>query len=193
MAYTGTDLNKAEKGYVDEQDQALQDQIDLADFVTELDANDFDAGSYFKVEDDGSGTNNVFVPKSISEMKADLGFPIKRYKAKWSQLTTYEPYLSKEYVNEFDTLLATVLNAPFYNSTMFTRTDVGTYTLAIGGVDGLPAMSVLDVQIINFDNDNTKYITLNKSGTSLIIQNHLISDDSLVDGFELFVIINKWE
>ena len=47
----------------------------IATPIVSLNANDFDAGVYFKVEDDGSGTNNVFVPKTIAEMKADLGVP----------------------------------------------------------------------------------------------------------------------
>ena len=116
MAYTGTDLNKAEKGYVDEQDQALQDQIDLADFVTELDANDFDAGSYFKVEDDGSGTNNVFVPKTIAEMKADLGLPTKTYKALINTTGTNAPVVA-------------ILFNNFSGSLTWARSDVGVLTL----------------------------------------------------------------
>ena len=124
MAYTGTDLNKAEKGYVDEQDQALQDQIDLADFVTELDANDFDAESYFKVEDDGSGTNNVFVPKTIAEMKADLGLPTGVYKCRF-QITTDDEgsvFLAKS---------VPVKNTESGFTTTFTRLTTGSYTITL--------------------------------------------------------------
>lgn len=131
--------------------------------------------------------------KKAADIKALLNLPLKRYKAKWSQVSTYNPYLSKEFINEFDTLLATTYNVPFYNSTQFVRTSQGVYTLSVSSIDGLPSITAMDIQIINFDNDDTKYITINKSGTDLVIQNHLVSDNSLVDGFECFIIINKWE
>ena len=183
MAYTGTDLNKAEKGYVDEQDQALQDQIDLADFVTELDANDCDAESYFKVEDDGSGTNNVFVPKTIAEMKADLGlpssivFPVKTYKAFVNASGTNNPTI-------------TVIANNFDDTITITRQDVGVFSITSNSSEFTNNKTISQTQAKVFLTANYVGITISSSIISCLTFN---GSGTLTDSIDFWITIEVYE
>lgn len=186
--YTKINASDYEDGVVifkkvtDGEGNATFQQLTAEEMQTELgavDPNNYDANTFLFVEDDGSGTNNIVSPQSISEVKSLLGLPSKVYKA----------FVD---CNGTSTPTVTVIKNSFSGTLTWTYSETGVVTLTSGSSEFTINKILILATVNRSTTDRTVEVSRDNVNGALITFKTFQTDGNAVDSVDFFVSIEVY-